>query len=118
MWSPLVILNSFITCRDVEPDSLSNCIKILRDQANIPTPQCEEDWYILPRTNIDIRRSHILDDTFREMKKARFNFNQLLKVYYELSTIAVESCVHACAQQDNVFGVDLGCVFLFLQHAH
>lgn len=110
MRSPLVILNSSITCRVVEPNSLINYIKILRQQANIPTPLCEEDWYILPRNSIDIRRSHILDETFREMKKTWFSSNRLLKVYYELSTIAVESCVHACAQQYYVFGLDWGCL--------
>lgn len=43
-------------------------------------PASEEDWINSDRTEIDIRRSHILADALKECGKRRFDPTKLLKV--------------------------------------
>ena len=52
----------------------------LRAQINFKMPASEEDWLNSDRTEINVRRSHILSDALKEGHKRRFEPTKLLKV--------------------------------------
>ena len=56
------------------------CIHTLKLKANLPTPQSDCEWLCIERTSIDVRRSHIIADTLRELRKPRFDIYKMLKV--------------------------------------
>ena len=71
-------------CSDVhvQPTTLRECIISMQRKAGICIPQNAEEWlHDIPHMSIDVRRSHIVTDVFREMKKQRFDHNKLLTVY-------------------------------------
>ena len=49
-------------------------------------PASEEEWINSDRTEIDIRRTHVLADALKEGHKRRFDPNKLLKVSIQLFT--------------------------------
>ena len=51
-----------------EPRSILDCVGKLRAQINFTMRATEEDWINSDRTEIDVRRSHILADALK-MKK-------------------------------------------------
>ena len=69
-------------CSETDPGclNLADCIKQLQQRASLPNPRTDEEWFELARTSIDVRRTHILEDTFHAMQKPRFDYNKLLKV--------------------------------------
>lgn len=67
-------------CRVNQPTSLASCIVALQQKASLPAPKTEMEWLDAPRVRIDVRRSFVLADTFREMRKPRFTYNKLLEV--------------------------------------
>ena len=64
-----------------EPQTVADCIASLRTQMNFTMPVTEEDWINAERTEIDVRRSHILADALKEGHKRRFDSTKLLKVF-------------------------------------
>ena len=60
-------------CLYREPQTVADCVANLRAQMHFTMPVSEEDWINSERTEIDVRRSHILADTLKEGKKPRFD---------------------------------------------
>lgn len=67
-----------------------DCVAKLRVQINFTMPASEEDWINANRTEIDIRRSHILVDALKEGGKRRFDATKLLKVICNGSFILLQ----------------------------
>ena len=63
-----------------EPKSLSECIGILRKTNNFTMPSDDREWFDFDRQEIDIRRSHVLQDALKEGHKRRFDPTKLLNV--------------------------------------
>ena len=43
--------------------SVAECICVLKERADIPTPKTDSDWLEAPRMCIDVRRTNVLVDT-------------------------------------------------------
>ena len=74
----MVITGSSVYYR--EPCRILDCVAKLRAKINFTMPATEEDWINLDRTEIDVRRSHILADALKEGRKRRFDPTKLLKI--------------------------------------
>ena len=59
---------------------------MLQQKAVLPRPEKDEDWIDMPRTSIDVRHMHIIADTFREMKKPRFDVMKMLEVLLHIQS--------------------------------
>ena len=62
------------------PQSLAECLHKIQQLIGIRLPEEEGDWYDIPRMEVDIRRSHVLEDALREARK-KFDPCKVLKVY-------------------------------------
>lgn len=59
---------------------LTSCISALWEGVSFSMSQTDDEWFNTPSTSIDVRRSNILPDTLREMKKPRWNCTKLIKI--------------------------------------
>ena len=62
-----------------EPQTVADCIASLWTQLHFTMPLAE-DWINVEKTEIDVRRSHILVGALKEGHKRRFDPTKLLKV--------------------------------------
>ncbi len=64
-----------------ELNCLSHIVLALRTKCGIHIPDVNsEDWEVVSRTSIDVRRGFVVEDGIREAKKKRFNTSNLLRV--------------------------------------
>ena len=63
------------------PQNLAECVNRIQDVSGIQLPKEEADWYEIPRMEVDIRRSNVLNDALREGPKKNFDPNKVLKVF-------------------------------------
>ena len=63
-----------------EPKSLFECIEILRRKNNFIMPSDDSKWFDFDRQDIDVCRSHLLQDALKEGHKRRFDPTKLLNV--------------------------------------
>lgn len=63
-----------------EPKSLFECIEILRRKNNFIMPSDDSKWFDFDRQDIDVHRSHLLQDALKEGHKRRFDPTKLLNV--------------------------------------
>ena len=69
------------TCRKV--DGLNDVVLVLRQKTNIRIPAVtSEEWEVIPRTSIDVRRDFVVQDGIREARKKRFDPSKLLRVSF------------------------------------
>lgn len=68
------------------PDSTADCIKALQKSVGITIPHCMEEWIGVPRTEMDIRHSMVVEDGIRAACKRRFDPSKLIKVILWLYT--------------------------------
>lgn len=69
-------------------------IKSLQLNCGLHLPHTDSDWLEVPRTEVDIRRSMVVQDSLREARKPRFNASNLLNV--SVMKPYVCTCVYAC----------------------
>ena len=70
----------YLFCSEIEPNSLSDCINVLRKNGKLPTPTTDQEWLDVPHIRIDVRKEHVLADSIHEMRKPHFDHTQLLTV--------------------------------------
>ena len=73
-----MMLTIIICVRD--PTYLKDVVLLLQKRNGIKIPETEEEWADASRNNIFIRRSQVLQDGLKEVKKSRFNPTKLLNV--------------------------------------
>lgn len=62
--------------------TLEECIDYLRHKSGVVVPVSDEDWMVLKRTDVVIRRAHILKDAIKEAKKKKFDPTKFISVRY------------------------------------
>ena len=60
--------------------TLEQCIEYLRHESGVVIPESDEDWVELKRTDVVIRRAHILSDAIKEAKKKKFDPTKFIRV--------------------------------------
>ena len=60
-------------------ESLGECIILLRKKIDLKVPTTMEEWVDIPRCEMDIRRSFVVEDAVRE----QFDPNKLIKVFID-----------------------------------
>ena len=60
--------------------TLEQCIEHLRQQSGVHIPEDDADWGIQTRTDVVIRRTHLVKDAIKEAKKNRFDPSKLISV--------------------------------------
>ena len=73
-----MMLTIVICIRD--PTCLKDVVLLLQKRNGIKIPETEEEWADASRNNICIRRSLVLQDSLKEVKKSQFNPTKLLNV--------------------------------------
>ena len=63
-----------------EPKSLFECIETLQRKNNFIMPSDDSKWFDFDHQDIDVCRSHLLQDALKEGHKRRFNSTELLNV--------------------------------------
>ena len=68
------------------PTSLFDCLENIQKEVGLIIPRSDSfwDWSSTPRTEMVIRRSHLLEDALSEGYKTTFAPKQLLKVHVTL----------------------------------
>ena len=55
-------------------------VEALQRECHMQFPQTEEDWAHVPRMAVQIRRSAVLQDSLKAVRKKRFDSSKLLEV--------------------------------------
>jgi hypothetical protein len=69
------------------PEDLPQLIRTLQARCGFKLPVCTDDYYGVPRAEIDVRRDMIAMDGLKAVKRKRFNPAKLLKlsfIYYTM----------------------------------
>ena len=53
---------------------------LLQEKIDLKVPTTMEEWLDVPRCEIDVRRSFVVEDAIREGRKQRFDPTKLIKV--------------------------------------
>jgi len=64
----------------MEPQIVFDCIDMLRKNNDFVMPSGDIEWFDFDHQDINISRSHILQDALREVHKRRFDPTKLLNV--------------------------------------
>ncbi len=75
---------SSLLCR--EPSCLAELLGAIQKKCGVVVPANEEEWATCPRTHIVISRESVLEDSLREVRKARFDSTKILNVSRRLVT--------------------------------
>ena len=59
---------------------MAECAILLREKIDLKVPTTMEKWLDVPRCEIDVRRSFVVEDAVREGRKQRFDLTKLIKV--------------------------------------
>ena len=59
---------------------MAECVILLREKIDLKVPTTMEEWLDVPRCEIDVRVSFVVEDAIREGRKQRFDPTKLIKV--------------------------------------
>ena len=71
---------------------MQECIEHLRQESKLHVPTDDDDWSAQLRTDIVVRRMHLIKDAVKEAKKTRFDPSKLICV-----SIMIVDISHFCS---------------------
>lgn len=57
----------------------------LQERCGVRVPVSDDDWEVVPRAHILVRREGVLEDALKEARKTRFDPTKILKVSDDMS---------------------------------
>lgn len=63
-----------------DPKSLAECVILLREKIDLKVTTTMEEGLDVPRCEIDVRQSFVVEDAVREGRKLRFDSTKIIKV--------------------------------------